>query len=60
MQPVSVYAALDRIDLAPKLRERLVDMLAPGSSLIVTDSGLSNESHLGTDFIVLTRSRGSD
>ena len=60
VQPVSVYAALDRIDLATELRERLVDMLAPGSSLIVTDNGLSNESHLGTDFIVLTRSRGSD
>ena len=45
---------LDRIDLPHHLRERLATLMVPGSSIIVTDNGLSDESHLGTDFIVLT------
>lgn len=60
VKPVSVHAALDRIELPANVRERLAAMTVPGSSLIVTDSGLNNESHLGTDFIVLTKSAGAD
>ena len=45
---------LDRIDLPHHLRERLTMLMVPGSSIIITDNGLSDESHLGTDFIVLT------
>ncbi|MEM9107408.1 MAG: L,D-transpeptidase family protein [Pseudomonadota bacterium] len=52
----SVNRTLDRIDVPDYLRERLTRLMVPGSSMIITDNGLSNESHLGTDFIVLTRS----
>lgn len=49
-----VNRVLDRIDLPHHLRERLTPLMVPGSSIIITDNGLSDESHLGTDFIVLT------
>ncbi len=60
VKPVSVHAALDRIEVPDNLQERLTAMMVPGSSLIVTDNGLNNESHLGTDFIVLTKSSSAD
>jgi peptidoglycan hydrolase-like protein with peptidoglycan-binding domain len=50
----SVNRVLDRIDLPDYLRDRLTTLMVPGSSIIITDNGLSDESHLGTDFIVLT------
>ncbi|MEM6461942.1 MAG: L,D-transpeptidase family protein [Pseudomonadota bacterium] len=55
VRQASVHAVLDRINLPTHLRERLTAMMVPGSSIAVTDNGLSSESHLGTDFIVLTR-----
>jgi hypothetical protein len=48
-------AALGRIELPPDVIERIADLLAPGSSLIVTDQGISKETGNGTDFIVETR-----
>ena len=51
----SASAALDRIVLAPELAERISALITPGSSLIVSDNKLSDETGVYTDFIVLTR-----
>lgn len=59
VRPVSVHAVLERIEIADDVRERLADLMAPGSSMIVTDNGLNDESHLGTDFIVLTQTNNA-
>jgi hypothetical protein len=48
-------AALDRIDIPQEALDRLAGMVMPGSSLIVSDNPLSNETGKYTDFIVLTR-----
>jgi len=51
-----VREALDRIVIPQEVRVRIGKMLTPGSSLAISDSGLSKETHpKGTDFIVLTR-----
>jgi L,D-transpeptidase catalytic domain len=47
--------ALDRITLPPEAIERISAMLLPGSSLIVSDNALSDETDADTDFIVETR-----
>lgn len=52
-------AALERIDLPADVRERLNEEIVAGSSLIISDHGISNETHIGTDFIVLTNPSGS-
>lgn len=52
-------AALERIDLPADVRERLNGEIVAGSSLIITDHGISSETHIGTDFIVLTNPGGS-
>ena len=46
--------ALDRIVMPPELVERISEMITPGSSLIVSDNRLSDETGEYTDFIVLT------
>ncbi len=45
-------SALDRFDLPEDIRERISDMLTPGSSLIISDAGLGRETGKGTDFLV--------
>ena len=50
----SPSAALDRIIMPPELVERISEMITPGSSLIVSDNRLSDETGEYTDFIVLT------
>jgi hypothetical protein len=47
-------AALDRITLPDEAIERISALLLPGSSLIVSDNALSDETDADTDFIVLT------
>jgi hypothetical protein len=47
--------ALDRIVMPPDVAERISGMITPGSSLIVSDNRLSDETGEDTDFIVLTR-----
>jgi lipoprotein-anchoring transpeptidase ErfK/SrfK len=55
-EPVlSAQEALDRITMAGHVRTRLSDLLTPGSTMIVTDSGISNETLRGTDLIVETK-----
>jgi lipoprotein-anchoring transpeptidase ErfK/SrfK len=51
----SPAAALDRIVMPPELVERISELITPGSSLIVSDNRLSDETGEYTDFIVLTR-----
>ena len=51
----SASAALDRIVMPPELVERISELITPGSSLIVSDNKLSDETGEYTDFIVLTR-----
>ncbi|CAL8967765.1 L,D-transpeptidase family protein [Rhodoplanes serenus] len=51
----SAREALERIELPAEVVERLAEMMAPGSSLIVSDKGLGPQTGRGTDFIVLTR-----
>ncbi|MFZ4808295.1 MAG: L,D-transpeptidase family protein [Hyphomicrobiaceae bacterium] len=52
---VSPAAALARITIPDAVRQRVSEMLTPGSSLIVSDEGPSGETGKGTDIIVLTR-----
>ena len=47
--------ALDRIELPNHVKQRIADMLTSGSSLVITDNGISRETGRGTDFVVLTR-----
>ncbi len=48
-------AILGRIEMPPDAVERIAELLTPGSSLIVSDYGISKETGLDTDFIVETR-----
>jgi hypothetical protein len=50
----SAGEALDRIDMSREVVERVAEMLAPGSSLIISDQPMSGETTKNTDFIVLT------
>ncbi len=50
--PDSAKAALDRIVIPQDILDRIAG-IAPRSSLIVTDEGVSSETGKGTDFVVL-------
>lgn len=52
--PNTANAALDRIEIPQEVVERITELLTPGSSLIVSDYGISNETGKDTDFIVIT------
>ena len=47
-------AALERVAIDDSVRQQVVDAMKPGSSVIITDHGISNETGQYTDFIVLT------
>jgi hypothetical protein len=55
--PETAAGALARIDIPAEARERIAELLIPGSSVIVTDKDLGPETGASgeTDFIVLTR-----
>jgi hypothetical protein len=53
--PDQANAALDRIEMPADVVERISELLTPGSSLIVSDYGISKETGKDTDFIVLTQ-----
>ena len=53
--PDHANAVLERIDMPQDAVDRIVQLLTPGSSLIVSDHGISRETGKDTDFIVLTR-----
>ena len=46
-------AALERIELPPDAIARISETLLPGSSLIISDEPVSQETGKGTDFVVL-------
>lgn len=47
--------ALDRIDIPADVRERIERLISKGSSITITDNGISLETGQGTDFITLTK-----
>ena len=50
----SASEALDRLELPKDVTDRIDTMLTPGSSVIVSDRGISSETGPGTDFVILT------
>lgn len=50
--PQTAADALDRITVPDDVRELVADSMKPGSSLMISDYGLSNETGKFTDFIV--------
>jgi hypothetical protein len=50
---VGAMAALDRISIPQEARERISEIVLPGSSLIVSDEGAHIETGKDTDFVVL-------
>ena len=53
--PDKASAALNRIEIPQDAAERIAQLLTSGSSLIISDYGISGETGQDTDFIVLTR-----
>jgi hypothetical protein len=53
--PQTPAQALARIDLPQDVIDRISALIVPGSSLVVSDQGLGEETGEGTDFIVVTR-----
>ena len=51
--PDDANAALDRIEIPQDMVGRISQLLTPGSSVIVSDYGLSRETGNDTDFIVV-------
>jgi lipoprotein-anchoring transpeptidase ErfK/SrfK len=48
-------SALDRLTIPEDVREQIADVMKPGSSLIIADGGIGNETGEYTDFIVPLR-----
>jgi lipoprotein-anchoring transpeptidase ErfK/SrfK len=46
-------AALDRIEIPQDIVDRISEIISPGSSLIISDEGMSTETGEGTDFVIL-------
>ena len=53
--PRSPTEALARIEIPQDVIDHISEMMVPGSSLIVSDHGLGDETGEGTDFIVVMR-----
>jgi hypothetical protein len=51
----SAANALDRIELPAEALARLIPLVTPGTSLMISDHGLGGETGTDTDFIVVTR-----
>lgn len=48
-------SALDRITIPDDVREQIADVMKPGSSILISDLGIGNETGAYTDFIVPLR-----
>jgi len=55
LSPRDPNAALERIRIPDDAVARIMELMSPGASLIISDLGMSHETGKGTDFIVLTR-----
>jgi L,D-transpeptidase catalytic domain len=53
--PLTPQEALAHIEIPQDVIERISQLIIPGSSLIVSDQGLGEETGEGTDFIVVAR-----
>jgi hypothetical protein len=53
--PQTPAEALARIEIPQDIVARISELMVPGSSLIVSDHGLGDETGEGTDFVVVTR-----
>ena len=53
--PDKANAVLERIEIPQDVVDRISELLTPGSSLIISDHGISHETGRDTDFIVLTQ-----
>jgi L,D-transpeptidase catalytic domain len=53
--PDKANEALDRIEIPREAIEQISQLLMPGSSLIISDYGISDETGTDTDFIVVMR-----
>jgi hypothetical protein len=53
--PQTPQEALARIQIPPEVIDQISQMIVPGSSLIVSDQGLGEETGESTDFIVVMR-----
>jgi len=53
--PQSPAQVLARIEIPSEVSEAIAQMIVPGSSLIISDEGLGDETGEGTDFVVVTR-----
>jgi hypothetical protein len=53
--PQTPTEALARIEIPQDAIDRISALMVPGSSLVVSDQGLGDETGEGTDFIVVTR-----
>lgn len=53
--PSDATHALDRITIPEEARERIAELMKPGSTLMISDYGISHETGKYTDFILLTR-----
>jgi hypothetical protein len=54
LMPDKANAVLERIEIPQDVVDRITQLLTPGSSLIISDHGISRETGRDTDFIVLT------
>jgi lipoprotein-anchoring transpeptidase ErfK/SrfK/peptidoglycan hydrolase-like protein with peptidoglycan-binding domain len=52
---ISAKEALDRIKIPGPVRRQLSLLMTPGSSMVISDKGMSRETGKGTDFVVLTK-----
>jgi lipoprotein-anchoring transpeptidase ErfK/SrfK len=52
---LDAHAALDRIAFPEDASRRIAALLSPGSTVMISDNGISTETGKGTEFILLTR-----
>jgi hypothetical protein len=52
--PQTPAEALARLEIPEDVIDRISELMVPGSSLVVSDQGLGEETGEGTDFIVIT------
>jgi lipoprotein-anchoring transpeptidase ErfK/SrfK len=54
----TLTSVLDRIEFSEEIRQFVGESLKPGSSLILSDHGISSETGKATDFVILTSEGG--
>ena len=54
-QPPTPKEALERIQIPQETIDRIDEIINAGSSLVISDQGLGQETGKGTDFVVVTR-----